>query len=116
MAAGLLVSAVGVAQAQTIRGQVFVPNPSFNERIEVRLEKEGGQLLATAFSDTTGVFLFYDTPSRLMSINLYSRQQKWESALEQIDAYLAENPKAADRNQIQVIRSKVIQNLQAAPK
>ncbi|MBI2149557.1 MAG: hypothetical protein HYU27_02985, partial [Acidobacteria bacterium] len=54
------------------------------------------------------------TQARLMFINLYSRQQKWESALDHIDAYLAENPKAAGRDQIQAIRSKITGNLKAA--
>jgi hypothetical protein len=46
-----------------------------------------------------------------MLANLYMKQQKWHDALENLDAYLVENPKAADRAQIQDTRSKVAQRI-----
>ena len=49
--------------------------------------------------------------ARLMLANLYIRQQKWQNALENLDAYLTDNPKAADRAQIQDTRSKVAQRI-----
>jgi len=43
--------------------------------------------------------------------NVYIRQQKWKEALDQFDKYLAENPKASDRAQVEAVRTKVIQQL-----
>ena len=48
---------------------------------------------------------------RLMLANLYIKQQRWANALEHLDAYLSENPKAADLAQIQDTRSKVAQRI-----
>ena len=50
-------------------------------------------------------------PARLALANVYIRQQKWKEALDQFDRYLAENPKAADRPQVEAVRTKVIQQL-----
>ena len=50
-------------------------------------------------------------PARLALANVYIRQQKWKEALDQFDKYLAENPKAADRSQVEAVRTKVIQQL-----
>jgi Tfp pilus assembly protein PilF len=50
-------------------------------------------------------------PARLALANVYIRQQKWKEALDQFDKYLAENPKAADRAQVEAVRTKVIQQL-----
>jgi tetratricopeptide (TPR) repeat protein len=50
-------------------------------------------------------------PARLALANVYIRQQKWKEALDQFDKYLAENPKAADRTQVEAVRTKVIQQL-----
>jgi Tfp pilus assembly protein PilF len=44
---------------------------------------------------------------RLMLANLYMKQRKWPAALELLDAYLAENPTASDRVQIEGTRAKV---------
>jgi Tfp pilus assembly protein PilF len=44
---------------------------------------------------------------RLMLANLYIKQRKWSGALEQLDTYLKENPKAADRAEIEETRRKV---------
>ena len=49
--------------------------------------------------------------TRLMLANLYMKEQKWQTALEQFDAYLIENPRAADRAQIEETRSKVAQRV-----
>lgn len=49
--------------------------------------------------------------TRLALANVYIRQQKWKDALDQFDKYLAENPQAADRAQVEAIRAKVIQQL-----
>ncbi len=43
----------------------------------------------------------------LMLTNLYMKQRKWRDALDQLDAYLNENPKATDRSEIQNTRAKV---------
>lgn len=47
----------------------------------------------------------------LMLANVYMKLQKWPNALEHLDAYLLENPRAADRSEIQNTRTKVIQLL-----
>lgn len=47
--------------------------------------------------------------ARLALANVYIRQQKWKDALAQFDTYLSENPKAADRPQVESIRAKVVQ-------
>jgi tetratricopeptide (TPR) repeat protein len=49
--------------------------------------------------------------ARLMSANLYMKQQQWANALSHLDAYLTENPKALDRAQIQATRAKVAQQI-----
>jgi tetratricopeptide (TPR) repeat protein len=54
--------------------------------------------------------------AHLMLANLYMRQKKWEGVLENLDAYLAENPQAPDRAQIQEARTKVVHNLETGEK
>ena len=49
---------------------------------------------------------------RLMLANLYIKQRQWPKALEQLDTYLSENPKAVDRTQVEDTRSKVVQRIQ----
>jgi tetratricopeptide (TPR) repeat protein len=49
--------------------------------------------------------------ARLMLGNVYMKQQKWQRALEQLDAYLTENPKAADHPQIEQTRAKVAERI-----
>jgi len=44
---------------------------------------------------------------RLMLANLYMRQRNWSAALEQLDAYLSENPKAVDSLRIRETRTRV---------
>jgi tetratricopeptide (TPR) repeat protein len=53
----------------------------------------------------------HQAATRLMLANVYMKQQKWASALEHLDAYLRENPKAADREQIEGTRSRVAQRV-----
>lgn len=53
---------------------------------------------------------------RLMLANLYMRQKKWEGVLEQLDAYLADNPQAPDREKVQEARTKVVHNLETGVK
>jgi len=45
--------------------------------------------------------------AELVLANVYMKQQKWTEALECLDAYLRDNPKAADRDQIAQTRAKV---------
>ena len=47
--------------------------------------------------------------ARQVLTNVYIRQRRWKDALDQIDVYLAENPAAPDRSQMEAIRAKVIQ-------
>jgi len=53
--------------------------------------------------------------TRLMLVNLYMREEKWDRALEQVTAYLTENPRAANRVQLEETRSKLTARL-ASPK
>ena len=45
--------------------------------------------------------------AELVLANVYIKQQKWAQALNYLDAYLRDNPKAADRNQVSQTRDKV---------
>jgi len=47
----------------------------------------------------------------LMLANLYMKQRKWPGALEQLDSYLSENPKAADRVLVEGTRIKVVERI-----
>jgi Tfp pilus assembly protein PilF len=49
--------------------------------------------------------------SRLMLANVYMKQQKWDGALEQLDGYLSENPKASDHAQIEETRFQVARKM-----
>jgi tetratricopeptide (TPR) repeat protein len=46
--------------------------------------------------------------ARLQLGNVYIRAQLWDLAIAQFDAYLSENPGAADRSAIQEARARVI--------
>jgi tetratricopeptide (TPR) repeat protein len=48
---------------------------------------------------------------RLMLANTYIKQRMWQNALEHLDIYLADNPKASDREQIQETRERVAQRI-----
>jgi len=45
--------------------------------------------------------------AELILANVYIKQQKWAQALDYLDAYLRDNPKAADRSQVSQTRDKV---------
>jgi Flp pilus assembly protein TadD len=45
--------------------------------------------------------------AELVLANVYIKQQKWAQALDYLDAYLRDNPTAADRNQVSQTRDKV---------
>ncbi len=45
--------------------------------------------------------------ARLALANLYIREKKWNEARNQLDQYLADNPFAADRSQVEGIRAKL---------
>ena len=49
--------------------------------------------------------------ARLMLANVYIRHEKWDNALQLLDAYLAHNPNGSDRVQVEEVRSKVQQSL-----
>lgn len=51
--------------------------------------------------------------ARLMLANVYVRLQKWDQVLEHLDAYLKENPKAADYASVEEMRGRVARSLQA---
>jgi tetratricopeptide (TPR) repeat protein len=54
------------------------------------------------------------TAARLMLANIYVKQQKWDDVIENLDAYLKENPKAADRASVEEMRAKIVKTAQAA--
>jgi hypothetical protein len=49
-----------------------------------------------------------------MLANVYVKQQKWEDVIENLDAYLKENPKAADRASVEQMRASIMKTLQAS--
>jgi cytochrome c-type biogenesis protein CcmH/NrfG len=49
--------------------------------------------------------------TRLMLVNLYVRQEKWQSALDHLDAYLKDNPKGANRAQLEGTRIKLMERV-----
>ena len=51
----------------------------------------------TAFKKAHDLDPQMSVASRLMLANVYVKLQKWEDVIENLDAYLKENPKAADR-------------------
>jgi tetratricopeptide (TPR) repeat protein len=54
------------------------------------------------------------SPARLMLANVYVKLEKWPDVLENLDAYLKENPKASDRASVEQMRDRIAKNLQAA--
>jgi tetratricopeptide (TPR) repeat protein len=52
--------------------------------------------------------------ARLMLANVYVKLQKWEDVLENLDAYLKENPKAADRANVEQMRARIARNLHSS--
>ena len=51
-----------------------------------------------------------------MLANVYVKMEKWEDVLENLDAYLKENPKANDRASVEQMRANIAKSLQAANK
>jgi Flp pilus assembly protein TadD len=52
--------------------------------------------------------------ARLMLANVYVKLEKWNDVIENIDAYLKDNPKAADRASVEQMRARIIKSMQAA--
>jgi tetratricopeptide (TPR) repeat protein len=55
------------------------------------------------------------TAVRLMLANVYVKLERWPEVLENLDAYLKENPKAPDRASVEQMRARIANNLQTAP-
>ena len=49
--------------------------------------------------------------TRLMLANVYRQQQKYDRALEQLDAYLEENPEGEEREAVGDLRSRLLKQL-----
>jgi predicted Zn-dependent protease len=54
--------------------------------------------------------------ARLMLANIYVQQSRWSEVLENLDAYLKENPKAADRTNVEDMRARVAKGMQDSNK
>jgi Flp pilus assembly protein TadD len=63
--------------------------------------------LAEASLNQALFFEPYLGSARLALANLYIREKKWNEARSQLDKYLADNPSAADRTQVEGIRTKL---------
>ncbi len=50
--------------------------------------------------------------AHLLLANIYIRQEKWQDVIENLDAYLKENPKAPDRSFVEQMRAKVASGLE----
>jgi tetratricopeptide (TPR) repeat protein len=50
--------------------------------------------------------------SRLMLANIYVREARWPDVIENLDAYLKENPKAADRASVEEMRARIARSIQ----
>jgi tetratricopeptide (TPR) repeat protein len=50
---------------------------------------------------------------RLMLANVYVKLERWNDVLENLDAYLKENPKASDRAAVEEMRARIVKNLPA---
>jgi len=54
--------------------------------------------------------------ARLMLANIYVQQSRWTDVLENLDAYLKENPKATDRASVEEMRARVAKGMQDSSK
>ena len=54
--------------------------------------------------------------ARLMLANVYVKLQRWENVIENLDAYLKENPKATDRASVEQMRASIAKSVQASNK
>jgi predicted Zn-dependent protease len=52
--------------------------------------------------------------SRLMLANVYMKQHKLDEVIENLDAYLKENPKASDRTNVEEMREKIFRSMPAS--
>src|SRR5207253_2587978 len=52
------------------------------------------------------------TTARLMLANVYVKEEKWQDVLDTLDAYLKENPKAADRANVEQMRESIVKTMQ----
>jgi tetratricopeptide (TPR) repeat protein len=50
------------------------------------------------------------TRVHLLLANIYAREAKWDAVIDNIDAYLKENPKAADRAAVEDMRAKILKD------
>jgi predicted Zn-dependent protease len=54
--------------------------------------------------------------ARLMLANVYVKQKKWAEAVDALDTYLKDYPKATDRTSVQELRERIAKNLEHADK
>ncbi len=54
--------------------------------------------------------------ARITLINVYVQQQSWQNALENLDAFLLENPTSPYRQQVITTRLSVVRRLQSPEK
>jgi tetratricopeptide (TPR) repeat protein len=54
--------------------------------------------------------------ARLMLANIYVQQSRWADVVENLDAYLKENPKAADRASVEEMRDRISKGIQPSDK
>ena len=52
--------------------------------------------------------------AQLMLANIYVKLQKWEEVVQNLDEYLKENPKAADRASVEDMRARIAKNIEAS--
>jgi tetratricopeptide (TPR) repeat protein len=52
--------------------------------------------------------------TQLMLANIYVKLQKWEEVVQNLDEYLKENPKAADRASVEDMRARIAKNIEAS--
>jgi tetratricopeptide (TPR) repeat protein len=52
--------------------------------------------------------------ARLMLANIYLKQKKWDEVIENLDAYLKENPKATDRANVEEMRARIVKTAQSS--
>ena len=53
----------------------------------------------------------HSSSTRLMFVNLYMKQEKWQDALDELDRYVMDYPKSTNRAQLEETRLKVIEKL-----
>jgi tetratricopeptide (TPR) repeat protein len=93
------------------------------ESLKIKRTAMGYYFLGTAYYRSkfdeeaeTNLKLSVEMDSRLaaghlMLANLYMRQRKWREAVERLDKYLADNPNAGDRAQIESTRAKIAERV-----